>query len=46
VRFVDVVDYESMEKAIDEKTKAIHCESICNPGGIVVDPYFLVRGLY
>lgn len=37
VRFVDVDDYASMEKAIDSKTKAIYCESLCNPGGVVSD---------
>lgn len=37
VRFCDVDDYASMEKAIDNKTKAIFCESICNPGGVVTD---------
>jgi len=37
VRFVDVDDYAAMEKNIDEKTKALYCESICNPGGTVTD---------
>jgi O-acetylhomoserine (thiol)-lyase len=37
VRFVDVDDYTAMERAIDNKTKAIYCESLCNPGGIVSD---------
>jgi O-acetylhomoserine (thiol)-lyase len=37
VRFVDVDDYDAMEKAIDGNTKAIYCESICNPGGVVTD---------
>jgi O-acetylhomoserine (thiol)-lyase len=37
VRFVDCDDYEAMEKAIDDKTKAVYCESICNPGGVITD---------
>jgi len=37
VRFFDVDDYDAIEKAIDDKTKAIYCESICNPGGVVSD---------
>jgi len=37
VRFVDVDDYAAMESAIDAKTKAIYCESLCNPGGVVTD---------
>lgn len=37
VRFVDCDDYAAMEKAIDGKTKAIYCESICNPGGVMTD---------
>lgn len=36
-RFVDVDDYEKMEKLVDGKTKAFYCESICNPGGAIVD---------
>jgi len=36
-RFVGDQDYDAMEAAIDEKTKAVYCESICNPGGAVVD---------
>merc|ERR550514_745133 len=37
VRFMDVDDYVAMERSIDVKTKAIYCESICNPGGVVSD---------
>jgi O-acetylhomoserine (thiol)-lyase len=37
VRFVDVDDYVAMESAIDGKTKAVYCESLCNPGGTVTD---------
>lgn len=36
-RFVDVDDYEGMKSKIDDKTKAIYCEAICNPGGVIVD---------
>jgi len=41
VRFCDVDDYEGMMKAIDDKTKAIYCESLCNPGGVVTDLFQL-----
>jgi O-acetylhomoserine (thiol)-lyase len=37
VRWGDVNDPESFEKLIDEKTKAIHIESLANPGGEFVD---------
>jgi len=37
VRFVDGDDHAGIEKAIDNKTKAVYCESICNPGGVVTD---------
>jgi O-acetylhomoserine (thiol)-lyase len=37
VRFVDVDDYEAMEKLVDDKTKAFYSESLCNPGGVAVD---------
>jgi O-acetylhomoserine (thiol)-lyase len=37
VRFVDVDDYAAMEAAIDDKTKAVYCESLCNPGGVMSD---------
>ena len=30
-------DYDGFEAAIDEKTKAIFCESIGNPAGNIVD---------
>merc|ERR1719421_1878739 len=36
-RLVDSEDYDGMKKNIDAKTKAIYCESICNPGGVMVD---------
>jgi O-acetylhomoserine (thiol)-lyase len=37
VRWADMDDAASIEAQIDEKTKAIFCESIANPGGIVTD---------
>ncbi len=37
VRMVSHDDYEGFEKAIDENTKAIFCESIGNPAGNIVD---------
>eukprot|EP00933_Yihiella_yeosuensis_P020107 TRINITY_DN16212_c0_g1_i1.p1 TRINITY_DN16212_c0_g1~~TRINITY_DN16212_c0_g1_i1.p1 ORF type:complete len:452 (+),score=117.03 TRINITY_DN16212_c0_g1_i1:84-1439(+) len=30
-------DYEGIDKAITEKTKAVYCEALANPGGLVVD---------
>lgn len=37
VRMVSHDDYSGFEAAIDEKTKAIFCESIGNPAGNIVD---------
>ncbi|EAT12341.1 aminotransferase class I/II-fold pyridoxal phosphate-dependent enzyme [Bermanella marisrubri] len=37
VKMVDANDFEGFEKAIDENTKAVFCESIGNPAGNVVD---------
>jgi len=37
VVWADATDPKSIEKAITPKTKAIFCESIANPGGIVID---------
>jgi O-acetylhomoserine (thiol)-lyase len=37
VRFADYRDPASFKPLIDEKTKAIYCESIGNPLGNVVD---------
>ena len=34
---VDASDFDSIEQSIDDKTKAIYCESIGNPLGNVVD---------
>mmetsp|Transcript_127581 Transcript_127581/g.330722 ORF Transcript_127581/g.330722 Transcript_127581/m.330722 type:complete len:455 (-) Transcript_127581:36-1400(-) len=37
VTFCDHDDFEGIEKAITPKSKAVYCESIANPGGLVVD---------
>jgi O-acetylhomoserine (thiol)-lyase len=37
VAWADATDPASFEKAITPKTKAILCESIANPGGVVID---------
>ncbi len=37
VRFADTTDPDSFRAALTPKTKAIFCESIANPGGIVTD---------
>jgi len=37
VAWADATEPESFEAAITSKTKAIFCESIANPGGIVID---------
>ena len=36
-RFVDVDDPEAVRAAITDRTKAVFCESIANPGGVVSD---------
>ncbi|SEL28265.1 O-acetylhomoserine sulfhydrylase [Colwellia chukchiensis] len=36
-RMVNYDDYQAFEEAIDEKTKAVFCESIGNPAGNIVD---------
>ncbi len=36
-RMVSADDYDGFEKAIDENTKAVFCESIGNPAGNIVD---------
>ena len=35
--FVDFDDEEAVKAAIDDNTRAVFCESICNPGGYVTD---------
>ena len=37
VKMVDGADYDGIEAAIDENTKAIYCESIGNPLGNIID---------
>ena len=37
VRFADGRDVDAMAKAIDDKTRAVFCESIGNPAGNIVD---------
>lgn len=37
VTFCGYEDYAGIEAAITPKTKAVYCESIANPGGLVVD---------
>ncbi len=37
VVWADATDPASIEKAVTPKTRAIFCESIANPGGVVVD---------
>ncbi len=36
-KFVDTDDLEAVEAAIDDKTRALFCETIANPGGYVTD---------
>ena len=36
-RFVDFDDPEAIRAAIDDDTRAIFCESIANPGGVIID---------
>ena len=37
VRFVDFDDHDAVRAAIGPKTKAVFCESLANPGGVVTD---------
>jgi O-acetylhomoserine (thiol)-lyase len=37
VVWADATDPKSFEKAVTPKTRAIFCESIANPGGIIID---------
>lgn len=36
-RFIDAADYDQISSLIDDKTKAVFCESIGNPAGNVTD---------
>ena len=37
VKMVDGADFNALEEAIDKNTKALYCESIGNPSGIIID---------
>jgi len=37
VRWADATTPETVEAAVTDKTRAIFCESIANPGGVIVD---------
>ena len=37
VKMVDGADFQAIEDAIDDNTKALYCESIGNPSGIIID---------
>ncbi|RLA11667.1 MAG: bifunctional O-acetylhomoserine aminocarboxypropyltransferase/cysteine synthase, partial [Gammaproteobacteria bacterium] len=37
VRFVDHTDLDALKNAIDDRTKAVFCETIGNPGGNITD---------
>ena len=37
VKMVDGADFKAIDEAIDEKTKALYCESIGNPLGNIID---------
>ena len=37
VKFVDTDDLDAVEAAIDSNTRALFCESLANPGGVVTD---------
>ncbi|TVQ57084.1 MAG: O-acetylhomoserine aminocarboxypropyltransferase [Rhodobacteraceae bacterium] len=37
VRFVDFEDLDAVKAAVDDRTKAVFCESIANPGGYITD---------
>ena len=42
-KFVDIDDASAVEKAIDNMTKAVFCETIANPGGHIADLPRLAR---
>jgi len=37
VKFVDTDDLDAVKAAIDDDTRALFCESLANPGGVVTD---------
>ena len=42
-KFVDIDDFDKLKKSVDEKTKAIFCESISNPGGHITNLFEVGR---
>ncbi|MEO8531322.1 MAG: aminotransferase class I/II-fold pyridoxal phosphate-dependent enzyme, partial [Deltaproteobacteria bacterium] len=42
-KFVDFDDFKAVEAAIDDNTRALFCETICNPGGAISDLDALAR---
>ena len=42
-KFVDIDDINKLKKSVDEKTKAIFCESISNPGGHITNLFEVGR---
>ena len=42
-KFVDIDDIDKLKKSVDEKTKAIFCESISNPGGHITNLFEVGR---
>jgi len=43
VRFVDTEDKAAVKAAIDDRTKAVFCESIANPGGYISEIHALAE---
>ena len=42
-KFVDIDDLDKLKNSVDEKTKAIFCESISNPGGHITNLFEVGR---
>ena len=42
-KFVDIDDIDKLKKSVNEKTKAIFCESISNPGGHITNLFEVGR---
>ena len=43
VKWADANDIDSFKRAVNEKTRAIFCESLANPGGVITDLEALAR---
>ncbi len=43
VRWADSTDADSFKRAVTEKTRALYCESIANPGGVISDLEAIAR---